>query len=156
MGKGTTFTIVLPSIARPAATVEPKPAESLREVQPRRILLVEDHTDTARVIAQLLRRDGHDVKVAADLASARDVFAAYECDLVISDIGLPDGSGVELVADFRQQRPDVPAICMSGYGAEQDVRASSSAGTICHLTKPVTIQRLRQAIAQAAGEPPAQ
>ena len=148
-GRGSVFTVKLPTIKHHLVKSDTGNAEASLATTTRRILLVEDHADTARVIGQLLRRDGHIVEIAGDMASARRFFSTVGCELVISDIGLPDGSGLDLLKIFRSERPEVPAICMSGYGAEEDLRGSSEAGTVCHLVKPITLQRLRQALREA-------
>jgi CheY-like chemotaxis protein len=69
-------------------------------------------------------------------------------DLLLSDIGLPDGTGHELVKRIREKR-DVMAIAVSGFGMEEDVRRSRDAGFFDHLTKPVSLDRLQQAIDEA-------
>jgi len=111
------------------------------------ILLVEDHGDTADAMADLLRSLGYQISVArsveAGLAAAED--HAGRIDLVLSDLGLPDGSGLDLMREIHR-RYGVPGIALSGYGMEEDVRKSLSAGFDRHLTKPVNLQALQTAI----------
>jgi signal transduction histidine kinase/CheY-like chemotaxis protein len=155
-GKGATFRVRLPLIAQPApghagagAADQPVGAAAGAAVSPRHILLVEDHGDTAKVMRQLLRRQGHTVEWAGDMASALDIAGKASFDLLISDIGLPDGSGLELLQSLRQRGWKQPAIALSGYGLEQDMQRSFEAGFVAHLTKPTSVERLVEAIAAA-------
>ena len=109
----------------------------------RRILLVEDHADTSRVMKRLLERVGFGVAVADGVASALDLSAHQTFDLVISDIGLPDGSGLDLIQQLLALYP-VKAIALSGF--DSDDRASGGDGSVEHLTKPVDMQQLEAAI----------
>jgi DNA-binding response OmpR family regulator len=84
------------------------------------------------------------VRTAASLAEARAA-VAEELDLLISDIELPDGTGLELIRDLGGGR-GLPGIAMSGFGSEEDVRFSREAGFATHLTKPIDIARLESAI----------
>jgi signal transduction histidine kinase/CheY-like chemotaxis protein len=154
-GQGATFTVWLPraspapaEAAPPAADVEDGPAER-RQDRSLRILLVEDHMDTAAALADLLDIMGHQVVVAHDvssgLAAARVALEGPGLDLVISDLGLPDGSGLDLMRQLST-RHRVRGIALSGYGTEKDVRASREAGFALHLTKPVDLERLRAAL----------
>ena len=109
------------------------------------ILVVEDHTDTGRTLARLLTREGHDVCIAADAETALKVYDNERFDLVISDIGLPDKSGLELMRDMQARRP-VSAIALSGFGMEDDIVRSRDAGFQTHLTKPVNVVSLMECI----------
>lgn len=114
-----------------------------------RILLVEDHMDTAAALADLLDLLGHQVvvahNVASGLAAAATALDGGELDLVISDLGLPDGSGLDLMRELSRSH-GVRGIALSGYGTDQDIRASHEAGFSLHLTKPVDLERLRAAL----------
>jgi DNA-binding response OmpR family regulator len=103
---------------------------------------VEDHASTASTLARLLRKMGHRVSVAGGMGAALDLAGRLEFDLLISDIGLPDGSGLELMRRVREVRP-MPGVALSGYGTEADVRQSLEAGFIQHLTKPINIEQLK-------------
>jgi two-component system CheB/CheR fusion protein len=115
------------------------------------ILLVEDHADTAEAMAELLREMGHRVtvahSVAAGLAAAER--ASGPIDLVLSDLGLPDGTGLDLMTELHG-RYGVKGIALSGYGMEDDVRRSLEAGFERHLTKPINLQALQSAIQETA------
>ncbi len=116
------------------------------------ILLVEDHEDTARMIALLLRSEGHEVLTAATLASALDIARTNRFDLVVSDLGLPDASGLDLIRELRRFDPSVKAIALSGYGMEEDIRRSRDAGFAEHLIKPVNFDKLNAAIIRVMGD----
>ena len=73
-----------------------------------------------------------------------------ELDVIVSDIELPDGSGLELVGSLRQTGRPIPAIALSGFGSSADVELSHSAGFAIHLTKPVDFRQLEEAIRQVA------
>jgi CheY-like chemotaxis protein len=111
------------------------------------VLFVEDHPDTAILFEHLLRKSGYRVLTAKSCAQARERMSA-EIDLIVSDVGLPDGTGLDLLPALRATR-DVPAVAVTGYGTEGDVEATRRAGFQCHLTKPTGMQALQKAIAQA-------
>lgn len=115
------------------------------------ILLVEDHVDTAAAMGRLLNRIGYGVKTATTVAAALDVAERENFDLIISDIGLPDGTGLDLMRQLLQRKP-IKGIVLSGYGMEDDLRASQEAGFVEHLIKPVNFDQLQQAIRRAVGE----
>jgi CheY-like chemotaxis protein len=99
-------------------------------------------------MGRLLERLGYRVTTAHTVAAALDAFGRGRFDLVISDIGLPDGSGLELMRELRCQR-EIRGIALSGFGMEEDVRKSKEAGFLEHLTKPVNFQKLDAVIRQA-------
>jgi CheY-like chemotaxis protein len=115
------------------------------------ILLVEDHEDTARMIALLLRSEGHEVATASTLAAALDMAKASRFDIIVSDLGLPDASGLDLIRELRRHDPALKAIALSGYGMEEDVRRSREAGFAEHLIKPVNFDKLNAAILRVSG-----
>jgi DNA-binding response OmpR family regulator len=116
------------------------------EVGTRRILLVEDHHDTARAMARLLNMSGFQVHTADCFAAALRLCEQEQFDLVISDVGLPDGSGYDLMRQMLNKECTTKGIAVSGYGTEQDVKESLSAGFSEHLVKPVEFDALRDAI----------
>ena len=111
----------------------------------RRILVVEDHLDTLHSMKLLLTRLGYHVLSAENMEEALRLAEDEPFDILLSDIGLPDGSGHELIRRIRQTR-NVPALALSGFGMEEDVQRSRDAGFSDHLTKPVSIDRLQSAI----------
>lgn len=143
--RGARFAIELALVQAPAqAPPAPRPAEAA-PVAGRRILLVEDDPDTARVMARLLRFRGFEVTTAGDVAAALDAAARQTFDLVVSDLGLPDRSGLEIPAELRKSRP-LPAIALSGFGMDEDLQKSAEAGFAEHLVKPIDFQVLVNAI----------
>ena len=159
-GRGATFTVGFPAgdlrIDPDDTTVGlgvlPEPSESRADL-PLRILLVEDHLDTAEAMADLLRGQGHQVTVAGNvaqgLAAAEALGGAGGIDLLLSDLGLPDGSGHDLMRELGQ-RYGIRGIALSGYGMEEDIRKSLEAGFEKHLIKPVSLQSLRAALREVA------
>jgi CheY-like chemotaxis protein len=117
------------------------------EAGKRRILVVDDHGDTLRSMQLLLRRLGYEVLAAENMTDALQIAEEQPFDILLSDIGLPDGSGLELLKRIRRTR-DVPALALSGFGMDEDVERSRDAGFSDHLIKPVSIDRLQAAIAQ--------
>jgi len=110
--------------------------------------VVEDHEDTRRVLSRALRRKGFGVTVAGGVESAVEQFEASHPDLVICDIGLPDGTGWDVMRRLRETGP-VRAIAVSGFGMDQDLQRSRDAGFIAHLTKPVDFPRLEAVLSEA-------
>jgi PAS domain S-box-containing protein len=151
-GHGSTFTVEIPvaaSDSQPATA----PA-SLPSAQPRshlRLLLVEDNQDTARTLSRLLTQSGFSVATAANIAAARAAAEAQTFDVLVSDLGLPDGSGYEVMHHLRQ-KCGCPGIAMSGYGMEEDQRRSREAGFSEHLVKPIDFAQLIAAIRRVADE----
>ncbi|HET9228779.1 MAG TPA: response regulator, partial [Thermoanaerobaculia bacterium] len=148
-GKGATFTVRL-QLLPGARSASPQPPSPPQEDRPGwRILLVEDHEDTADAMADLLGARGHRVTVARTLAEARASAERESFDLLVSDLGLPDGSGHELMRELGAR--GLRGIALSGYGMEDDLRKSREAGFERHLIKPVSPQALEAAIQQVAG-----
>lgn len=112
-----------------------------------RVLVIEDHVDTAAVLVRLLTGRGHTVYEASTCARALAAIREHEVDLILSDIGLPDGSGQSLLPQLKAIR-NVPAIALSGFGSPDDIRRSMEAGFDEHLTKPVNFQALLAKIAR--------
>ena len=149
-GRGARFTVELQSV-RPAALapVDDTGPSGAADGRHLKILLVEDHRDTAHVMQKLLRSSGHNVETAATVAAALDLLGHETVDLVISDLGLPDGSGLDLMRDIARLY-HIKGIALSGFGTDEDIQRSQAAGFAAHLTKPVPIATLRQVIAQVA------
>jgi PAS domain S-box-containing protein len=114
------------------------------------ILVVEDEPATLRLMARLLRGLGHEVTTANTVAGALEAERGLEFDLIISDIGLPDGSGLELMRRITARRGAVPAIALTGYGMEDDILRSREAGFTSHMTKPIDFTKLGAMIRQVA------
>jgi CheY-like chemotaxis protein len=95
---------------------------------------------------------GHDVQVAGDVATALEEAGRSAFDLLVSDLGLPDGSGTDLMRELRRRGFEMPGIALSGYGQEQDIRRSRDVGFAAHLTKPASADRLAEAIASVTDQ----
>jgi CheY-like chemotaxis protein len=80
------------------------------------------------------------------VATALKLVDTETFDLLLSDLGLPDGSGVDLMREIRQHGSKLPGIALSGYGRDSDIQQSRDAGFVAHLTKPVDVQRLERTI----------
>ncbi len=110
------------------------------------ILLVDDEPMTLRLTARLLGGLGHRVVTAGTVADAWEEFVRADgFDLIISDIGLPDGTGLDLMRRVGVVR-SVPAIALTGYGMDEDIRRSHEAGFTTHMTKPIDFTKLEAMI----------
>ena len=137
-----------PSIVTPIPDEPPTP-QGLIPHHRLTILLVEDDTDTRNFVSKILTLRGHTVFTAADYSTAFQVAAETEFDLLISDIDLPDGSGLQLIRTLGSTRV-VSGIALSGLGSSDDIEMSRSAGFDVHLTKPVDFRRLEEVIQELA------
>ena len=150
VGRGATFTVSLDTVDAPSApphesAPQPAPARALR------LLVVEDHEATRTVLTRLLASSGHHITAVTTVRDALAAFATGRFDAVISDLGLPDGSGLDMMREIQRQRP-VPAIALSGYGMEEDLRRTKEDGFFAHLVKPVNFDQLRQLLDQLSAQ----
>jgi CheY-like chemotaxis protein len=147
--QGTTMVVELPA-TKPAAAR--RPAGSLGDHPERlsgfRVLLVEDHEDTRRAMARLLQAIGCTVTAVGTVHEAVKAGEEAEFDLLISDIGLPDGSGTDIMRRLRTRK--IRGIALSGFGQEEDVQRSREAGFEAHITKPINFQALRDTVRRYA------
>jgi len=152
---GATFVVELPlapqllsrlpiGLPQSHPLVESTPGSSVS--RPLKILLVEDHADTAKLLSRLLAAKGHSISKADCVMGALEKLKEDRFDLMISDLGLPDGSGLDLMQRVVSSGISITAIALSGYGMEEDIRRSKAAGFTEHLTKPVDLGLLLQAI----------
>jgi len=155
-GSGAIFTVRVP-VTSPASADSP-PGQSSRLDAPERmpaarLLLVEDHIDTAETLQRLLARRGYEVRIAGTISDALEIAAHYPFDILVSDIGLPDGRGTDLLQRLRDRSSTpIRAIAMSGFGMEEDCEKSRRVGFAEHLTKPVEFGALHAAISRLAAE----
>ena len=156
LGKGSTFTITFPGTTEIPLARADRTIERSGTAAGTSILLIEDHADTALALARLLGKQGYAVRTAGSVATALEAIAAQKADLIICDIGLPDGTGFELLRKVRETT-STPAIALSGFGMEEDVAQSKLSGFDRHLTKPVNLQILeatiRTLLAESRPEP---
>ncbi|MBB5885168.1 response regulator [Xanthomonas sp. LMG 8992] len=154
VGKGSTFVVWLP-LAKPNAVraseeigVDIAPCAGLR------VLVVDDSRDTAESLATLLELEGAEVGVATSGAAALELAAANHFDIVLSDIGMPDMNGLALIARLRRlpAYAEVPALALSGFGAQADVARALAAGFSAHINKPVVVDDLLMEIRRLTGQ----
>ena len=145
---GATFRVTLDAVADTVG--DDQDVQPLQKpVKPLRILLVEDHGDTRRTLSRLLTHFGHDISVADCTQSAKEIVDTKEFDVLLSDIGLPDGSGYDVITHAKQKQP-IKGIALTGFGMDEDIRKSKEAGFDFHLTKPVDFAELRSVLGQLA------
>jgi signal transduction histidine kinase/ActR/RegA family two-component response regulator len=155
-GKGSTFTVRLPE-AEDTSREEPPTAASTRLSKGdtrnvpacTRVLLVEDHAATSAALTRVLTRRNYHVVNAASIADAMRAADREPFDLVISDIGLPDGDGYSLMSEL-DARHGLTGIAVTGYGMNADIARSEAAGFVTHVTKPVSVRSLEAALELAA------
>lgn len=148
-GQGATFHIQFPlSHSTEGSQRNDQAPLPSPQARPRRILLVEDHDETRETLRKLLCHRGHRVHAVRSFAAAKTEATDGRFDLIISDLGLPDGDGHELMKAMRT-RHGLAGIALSGYGTDDDIARSRASGFTAHLTKPVTIGELETAIAEA-------
>ena len=155
-GLGATFVIDLPLVQKakeifPVLPGLPNGAPSSPPAKNplySRILLVEDHEPTRLALTQLLMRRGYKVETAGSLAEARALAHQQDFNLLISDIGLPDGNGCDLMREIGGFQ-NIQGIALTGYGMEEDVAKTHNAGFMTHLTKPVRVESLDNALTKA-------
>jgi len=146
---GSTFTLALDAVTKRTeksgvdSQTPRKPAKSLR------ILLIEDHSDTRQTLSRLLTHFGHQISVADNTQSALEIVQSQKFDVVLSDIGLPDGSGYDVISQVKRKQP-VKAVAITGFGTDEDVRRGKEAGFDFHLIKPIDLHELRNVLDQVA------
>src|SRR3954467_14967681 len=109
------------------------------------VLLVEDHTDTRTVLTALLSRCGCRIVSAKNLKEARSRLAEMSFSILICDLNLPDGDGLELVRVAKETQ-QLKAIALTGRESEEDRANGMAAGFDSYLTKPIDFHQLREAI----------
>ena len=145
-GKGATFVVELGTVS---ASQEKNGASEDAAASGRmglRVLLVEDHDDTRQIMTRLLDKFGCNVKTASSVAEAVALADREPFDLLVSDLGLPDGSGMEVMRHVRARGQAIPGVALSGYGQPEDIRRSEEAGFSTHLTKPINLHKLREVL----------
>ena len=140
--RGSAFTVRLETRMVETNAQESPPSKPSQAV---RILLVDDHRDTCTLMKSMLVRRGYDVMTAETVGGALQLVEDNEFDLLVSDLGLPDASGLELMQKIRETRA-MRGIALTGFGRDEDVKKSKEAGFSEHMTKPVNIPKLEAAI----------
>jgi signal transduction histidine kinase/CheY-like chemotaxis protein len=151
--RGSTFLLSMQTTSSAERLGSPARAGAEPSRQGLRILLVDDHQDTCVALEKLLVRRGHLVAATHNMRSAMEAAVRNRFDLLISDIALPDGSGMELMMQL-QAISKMPGIAISGFGNNGDIEKSLKAGFSEHLIKPVKLEKLEAAMERAiAAEP---
>jgi DNA-binding NtrC family response regulator len=122
-----------------------KPQQSIKLCH---ILLVEDHADTLRMMVRLLTREGLTVTAASSAAAAKNFIAGGKFDLLITDLTLPDGTGHEILSEWKR-RGLGPAIAISGSATQDDVHSMHDAGFTMHFVKPVSFNAITAGVTRA-------
>jgi signal transduction histidine kinase len=148
--RGSTFIFSMPTLSPAEAAIIPARASRERSQRALKILLVDDHQDTCAALEKLLALRGHLVAVTHNVRSAMEAAARNKFDLLISDIALPDGTGMELMMQLRAVA-NIPGIAISGFGNNGDIERSFEAGFAEHLIKPIKLDNLEAAIERALG-----
>ena len=152
--QGAVFTVKLSTVPPPPFTkILATQCAPPRHRELHRLLVVEDHEPTLAVLARLLRRHGHEVSTANSVKSALVLAASRTFDFVVSDLGLPDGDGADLMRQLTSDH-GLRGIALSGYGMEQDFARTEKAGFCAHLVKPINFEELDRSLQQFAGTAP--
>jgi CheY-like chemotaxis protein len=154
VGQGAEFVVRLPTVAAPMLPADPHVTRGLGAGSAvRRVLVVDDNRDSAESLAALLALLGHEVEQAHDGRSALEVAARRAPDLVLLDLGMPGVSGYEVARRLRADAntAGTALIALTGYGSDEDRRATRDAGFDGHLVKPIDFQALERIL---AGLPP--
>jgi len=145
-GTGSTFVVEVPALTSLRSIApEPSPPATNACAAALRIMIVEDHADTAAILRKLLAAQGHSVNTATTAAAALALAREAPFDLIISDLGLPDMTGYDLMKQISEKH-GIRGIAMSGYGMEEDIRKSEHAGFSDHLVKPLNMGQLEESI----------
>jgi signal transduction histidine kinase/ActR/RegA family two-component response regulator len=150
-GRGTTLRVSLPTVNEVkaiASVVQHPMPDAQSELH---ILLVEDHEDSRLAMSRLLRKLDYHVETAGTVTEALTIFDRGKFDLLISDVGLPDGSGLDLMRQIRSKRM-IDGIALTGYGSSDDIERTLRAGFALHLTKPIRFDELQNAVKQMAAK----
>lgn len=150
-GRGSTFVVRLP--LQPGHTIPSAPAPSPQSERPKRMLIVDDNQDSARSMATLQRRRGHETRIACTGLEALTVAAEFHPDVVLLDIGLPRMDGFEVARQLRAMpaMDGVLLLAMSGYGCASDLEKAKQAGFDDYFIKPVDLDRLRECLRKHPG-----
>jgi signal transduction histidine kinase/ActR/RegA family two-component response regulator len=145
--RGATFLLTMKTAGLEEAAAKPSALDAQTSPAGLHILLVDDHPDTCAALEKLLTLRGHSVSAAQSMRAALELASHESFDLLISDIGLPDGNGMELLRNLRAKTP-IRGIAISGFGMDADISKSLEAGFSDHLVKPVKLEKLEAAIAR--------
>ncbi len=157
-GKGSTFTLTFPLVAVPKgvnlATGRDSQSVAVIEIQPFRVVLVEDDADARTTMQQLLQLDGHEVTTATDGTDGLEKITVVNPDFALIDLSMPGINGIEVAARLRIDSPaifaDTKLIALTGHGQPQDVRRTKDAGFAAHMVKPINVAELSRLMTDLA------
>jgi PAS domain S-box-containing protein len=149
-GHGSHFTIMLPRTKATVADASQTPAETRAQAAPAHLMIIEDDADTLEMLRATLEAHGFEVTACESAAETLELAPANSVDLIISDIGMPDMDGFEMIKRLREldQYKSVPAIALSGYASNKDAKSALAAGFDAHVSKPVDPAELLRLINQ--------
>jgi PAS domain S-box-containing protein len=148
VGLGSSFTLTLPLHDRPISETQVEASHVQQSQGNLRILLVEDSEDAAEMMNELLSLMGYECTVAGRVSIAKRLLAQHDFDVLLCDMGLPDGDGIDVLKDFDTSLGQT-AIAITGYGMQEDIQRSIAAGFSEHMTKPIDFDRLERALMSA-------
>ncbi|RZL43209.1 MAG: response regulator [Variovorax sp.] len=164
-GRGAVFAVALPLQAPTTATRTPQSAPShdpddaesrVVELRGCRVLLVDDEPDAREMAQVALNSLGAEVRVAGSGAEVLRILASETCDVLVSDIGMPEMDGLTLIRTIRRtwSADDLPAVALTAFAMECDRQAALAAGFQRHVTKPISLLRLSEAVAGVHADRP--
>lgn len=153
---GARFRVLIPQVASvPTPTDGPRsapvPAPTANKLEGLRVLLVEDDNDAREMLSDLLVDYGAEVHAAPEARTALDLAARYPADVIISDIGMPEMDGYELLGELRRRGVTIPAIALTAYASSEDRRRAQAAGFAVHMSKPLSVANLLHELRRLAG-----
>ncbi len=153
LGQGSEFVVTLRRLrdGRPQERLHGENAQP--EIQPRRILVVEDEEELAMLLAGILEASGHQTLVVHDGPKALAAVRSFGPEVVLLDLGLPNMDGYEIAARIRQEHPDERILLIAATGYQRNEARLKQAGFDEHLIKPLDMQRLATLIARLDAEP---
>lgn len=133
-------------------------AANKRPLSPKRapktleILVVEDNASTQAVVARMLQRLGQHVRVVGSVKDAKEALREAHFDAMLCDLGLPDGSGIDVMEAARELQPRLYSVALSGYGTDEDLHRTRQAGFVQHLVKPIRLAQLQEFVTTACAQ----
>src|SRR5437660_1200295 len=148
---GATFKVTLDTLPEGVGKTDLGSRASKHPPKPLRILLVEDHRDTRYMLSRLLTHFGHHVLTADNIRNALNIISSENVEVLLCDIGLPDGTGYEVIAEAKRKQR-IKSVAITGFGTEEDIRRSKEAGFDLHLVKPIDLHELQEVLDQVGAE----